>query len=644
MRRTSLLTVAAVAFGLAGVPATARAAGTDTTYALPILELRDSLVDAAHGHLFLSGGPANVVLVRDVDGAPVATIADQPNAAGMALSPDGTRVYVALPEAAAISAIDTTTLAEVSRYPTGTACPVDLATHASAVWFSYRSCSGVYPYVGGDIGHLEVGGEMPVVTLSKLPEGATGIAGSPATLAVNPEGTRLVAGVDGSWPATLYSLEIIDATLAYGVSREVGTELADFAMTPDGTKVVTASRTPYQHQRLLVSDLSLDRTFGNFTYPAAVAANATHVAAGTNADTTTDIRIATADGARVREYRLNRRLVPRGVVFGPDGGTLYAVTTSYPAGAYKMSLHVFYDPAKLPSSLTLAKPSTAKINTTYAVTGTLSTGAAGKTLHVTRSSAYGTVTLPDVVTGSGGAFSVPDKVAKRGTYTYTVSFDGDATYARTTRAQAVYVTGHVPSLTIATNATTYGFHATAAMTARLGTTSTSRVVRLSVTPYGYSAAVLRQQNVDSGGYVRATYTVTRRTVFTAYFAGDDLYEPRAVSVARGVYASLGTSVSGYYATSGSYRLYRRTVDPVIGSYVQPNRMNSCTSYEAQRYTSGAWRTVATNSCIALDRYSRAKAYFVGDPTVATPYRLRATFNGDASNLRVTGQWWYLKFT
>jgi hypothetical protein len=254
------------------------------------------------------------------------------------------------------------------------------------------------------------------------------------------------------------------------------------------------------------------------------------------------------------------------------------------------------------------------------------------------------VTLPDVVTGSGGAFSVPDKVAKRGTYTYTVSFDGDATYARTTRAQAVYVTGHVPSLTIATNATTYGFHATAAMTARLGTTSTSRVVRLSVTPYGYSAAVLRQQNVDSGGYVRATYTVTRRTVFTAYFAGDDLYEPRAVSVARGVYASLGTSVSGYYATSGSYRLYRRTVDPVIGSYVQPNRMNSCTSYEAQRYTSGAWRTVATNSCIALDRYSRAKAYFVGDPTVATPYRLRATFNGDASNLRVTGQWWYLKFT
>ena len=632
MRRTGLLAALALTCGLA-VAAPARAAEpvTDTATGLPMNDVRDVVVDEAHGHVYLTGGGTTGVVVRDLDGAHVAVVADQPNAQGMALSPDGTRLYVALAGANAISAIDTATLAEVARYPTGdNTCPLSLATHDSYVWFGYGCWQT-------DVGLLDLGGESPAVTLQKRPpDPATGTA----WMELGAGGTRMVVATPGGGTVSSYTID--GTTLTHAATRQVGTELGDLALTPDGTKVLTASRTPYQHQRFLAGDLSLERTYGNFTYPVSVAVTGTRVAAGTNADYTTDIRISGSEGGWVREYRLTRRLVPHGLVFSPDGSRLYALTSAY--GGSNLLLHVYYDPGKTASSITLTKPSTAKINSAYTVTGKLSSGAAGRTIHVSRSSAYGTVALPDVVTGTGGAFSFTDTVRKRGTYSYTATFYGDATHARTVRTLALPVTGLVPSLTIATNATTYGFHATATMTARLGPTSTSRVVRLSVQPHAYGVTVLRQQNVDSGGYVRASYTVTRRTVFTAYFAGDDLYEPRTVSVARGVHAGLTTSLAGYYATSGSYRLYRRSVDPVLDVYVQPRRFGSCTSYEAQRYSSGAWRTVATNSCIHLDSWSRAQAILVGTPTVGAPHRMRATFTGDASNLRTVGPWLYLKFT
>src|SRR4051812_21813845 len=78
-------------------------------------------VDAAHQHIFFSQGNGSTgILVTDLSGTPITTIADEPGATGLALSADGGTLYAALADGDVIAAIDTATLTESARYPTGT--------------------------------------------------------------------------------------------------------------------------------------------------------------------------------------------------------------------------------------------------------------------------------------------------------------------------------------------------------------------------------------------------------------------------------------------------------------------------------------------------------------------------------------------
>lgn len=123
MRLSALGASVALALGCVTAVATP-AAAADSTYYLSTGNVPEIVVDEAHGHVYIAGGRAGTVLVRDLEGNEVTTITGQRDASGLALSPDGSVLYVANAHADAISAIDTTTLTEVARYPTGTdTCP-----------------------------------------------------------------------------------------------------------------------------------------------------------------------------------------------------------------------------------------------------------------------------------------------------------------------------------------------------------------------------------------------------------------------------------------------------------------------------------------------------------------------------------------
>ncbi len=97
--------------------------------------------------------------------------------------------------------------------------------------------------------------------------------------------------------------------------------------------------------------------------------------------------------------------------------------------------------------ITMTKPLVATTHIAYTVSGSIGSGVgAGATIHVTRSSTYGSVALPDVTTTTGGAFSIPDTVTKGGTYTYTATYDGNTEFAGTSKALSFAVTGLTPSL------------------------------------------------------------------------------------------------------------------------------------------------------------------------------------------------------
>ncbi len=640
MRRTAFFAMLAAVLGGAVVTAPA-ASAADPVIALPMTTFADIAVDSAHGHVFLTGGGSAGLVVRDLNGGAVTVVGDQPGASGLALSADGSVLYVALGQGDAISAIDTTTLAETARYATGTStCPTSLAATGTAVWFGYGCPS---PASGGiGVGVLDLSGETPAVTLAK----ATGFSSYPSVALA---GTHLLAGETGVSQWELRSYPVDGATLGTVVTRRLDGYLDDLAATPDGADVVVASGFPYYHPRYRVADLADDGTYGtNNPYPIAAATTAGFVAAGLQASYDPDVNIYTDGGTLFRSYDFGsyELLQAGGLAFGADG-TVYAVSTNY----YDTAVHlrVLHDATKYATSMTLTKPATAKINTAFSLTGSLtaSNGSAipaGGVVHVSRSSTYGTATRPDVTTNASGGFTITDTVAKRGTYTYTVTYAGDATHASAAKTIAVYATGLVPSLTIATNAASYHYRQTATVTAHLGGTHTNRTVQLKVTPYGAAITGLKTGTVNSSGYLTASYAVTRRTTFSAVFAGDDIWEPRTVTRTVTAYASLAEQMRGYYTTSGAYRVYHTSADPLIGVTVAPNHGGQCLAFLVQQYYSSAWHNALSNSCIPLNSSSFTAAQISGTHSAGVIARVRATLPGDAYNLRTDGAWLYFRFT
>ena len=84
---------------------------------LPISSYYQMVVDAAHGHIFISQGSSSQdgILVTDLSGQVVTTITGQPGVVGIALSPDGSTLYAAV--STAVDAISTSTLTQTASYP-----------------------------------------------------------------------------------------------------------------------------------------------------------------------------------------------------------------------------------------------------------------------------------------------------------------------------------------------------------------------------------------------------------------------------------------------------------------------------------------------------------------------------------------------
>ena len=94
----------AVSLTMVGIAAPASA---DTTVALPWSSFSHVLADA-HGRVYVTGGTGtDGVWVRNADGSANSMIANEAGATGMALSGDGTTLYVALHDGNAVATIDT---------------------------------------------------------------------------------------------------------------------------------------------------------------------------------------------------------------------------------------------------------------------------------------------------------------------------------------------------------------------------------------------------------------------------------------------------------------------------------------------------------------------------------------------------------
>ncbi len=270
---------------------------------IPLSFLADMVVDAAHGHIFFSGGPgSDTIVVTDINGGNLRTIDNVgPGAWGMTLSTDGSKLYVAAGESHEISIVNTSTLEVEGAYWSATddggpTCPHYLATTPGQLWFSW-GCSFQW-----SIGRILLDtGQFDLFTVAY-----SDIAHpfcSPAeleTVASRPD--MLLAGERCSSGQTLRFRVAPGGPQQLDLFREAtgpegGGGITQMAITPDGSGVIAPAASPYYHQLLHTSDLSEAHQYPTSAYPNAVAiSDEGLVVAGSDA-IGTDVYVFQPDGS-----------------------------------------------------------------------------------------------------------------------------------------------------------------------------------------------------------------------------------------------------------------------------------------------------------------------------------------------------------
>ena len=520
------------------------------------------VVDQAHGHLFLAPGRTGSALtVTDLAGTQVGRSGPIAGPTGMALTPDGSSLWVAAASGDALVRVDTASLAVVQTVPlpAGT-CPGDVAVVGTRVVYGY-SCntyggSGAYgglgvvdAATGADLGRLTSGPSyMPVLAT------ASGGQVYAADASLSPTSLYLYS-LTGSVPGT--------APLQFVASRSnIGSNLQDFAPSPDGTKVVTANGSPYEHDVFSVDNLSSAGVFASGPYPNAVAwsGDGQVVAVGTYSPYDPDVRIYASGSAtlqRAVDFGSGTYLMPRGLAISVDGSQTWAVTGDVYGG--NLALRVLSPTAPAPSSLTLAaNPSAAYTGSTTSLAGLLTSGGAplaGVAVAVSRTAGGTTTQLPSVSTLTDGSFGISTVLpTTSGIVTYQASYAGDVGHASASATATVLAWSTAPTLTLKLSQPSQGSSSVSGLVtlAYAGTDSPTGVtVHLSRSVNG-STTVLAEVVTTPNGAANFSDTAPSGTsTYTASVDATSVHPAASATAIVGV-AGLPTVLSATASLNSAY--------------------------------------------------------------------------------------------
>ncbi|WP_225100223.1 Ig-like domain repeat protein [Streptomyces sp. CoH27] len=654
MRKRSLTAVTALAVLIGSAALAAPSAFADSSSVLPVKKTGDLVVDGAHQQVFISDPANGTIVVTDYTGKVLKELPSLPGVTGLELSADSGTLYAAVRDANQIAVIDTATDTPGTPFTVGDR-PVSVAVAGGRLWFGYGSTGN------GDIGSVDLVGEQHQVTLDQ----ARGWYGGPI-LDAAPGSTTLLAGEPGLSPSTVTSYDVSMGTPTRLASAEVGSNLRDLAVTPDGKDVITASGAPYKHPVFKTADMTPDGGYASATYPNAVAiAPDGTVAAGVDGWYNPDIFVYKPGGTTpLRTYDFPNtgstsgadELADSALAWAPDSSRLFAV--SYNSnGVY--SLRVFTSPAKAATALTVDAPATAARAKQLTVTGKVISSVplpTGTQLTVTRTdveSPKGKALTP-VAVRADGTFSFTDTPPAGGKVTYTVSYAGDADHAAASASDSVSVSRATTALTLNNNRTVYDYGKAVKFTAHLGTTYTNRTVEIWADPYGSDRPnkLVKSGRVDSHGNLSVTLNLWRDTTVTAKFAGDARYQPASARSIVGDRVSISTSVGNQYKSAyvwgQTYSYFHTNKNPLITTRMTyyPGRAQK---FEFQVYYQGTWYP-GDPAYFKLGSDGVSRVQITGDHSkdVGWRFRIRSSYidgsSGDIVNSTTNGPWKYFTFT
>lgn len=228
-----MFTGVAVATLFAGLLSVAPTAGPAQAANLSVGWVEDTVVDEAHSRVYVSGG---TLATADLTGTPTGTVAGISAAKQMALTPDGSQLVVA--NADGLAVVDTASATLVRTISTGpSSCPNAVAAAAGQIFFTYGDCDGGTPGLGAiDLSNDVI--TKNIATGTVVVKGTTGSTQSVVlkSVAATPNTLELLAGT---------TLAVLDATggatptVVVRVAHTLAGYPSSLAVSPDGGKVVT---------------------------------------------------------------------------------------------------------------------------------------------------------------------------------------------------------------------------------------------------------------------------------------------------------------------------------------------------------------------------------------------------------------------
>jgi len=643
---------------LGAVVLAADAVQADSSAQLPISSFHQMAVDAAHGQIFISSPAQDEILVTNLSGQEITTIAGQTGVTGIALSSDGSTLYAALSAGDAVTAISTTTLQQVASYPLAAGdSPQDVAVQSGEVWVSYNSGPG-----SAAIGEID-----PTNSSFQTPS-AMAIWDSAPALAADPSNSGILVAVEtGSTSSTNTS-----ALVSYNTANQVGLidqsslpsgceNVQDVAVLPGGSYFVLACASLQADGLYSTVNMNQQASYASSSNPTAVAIDSGgDVAVGGDAANNglapaPDVNVFQHGGsAPVNELAVNipasAALAPRGLAWSPDGSQLFAVVKTTSPTTYAME--IVDQPVVTRSTLTLTGPSSARVTHAISLTGNLglSTGSppAGTAIKVTRTQAGSTATATFTAsTATGGGYQLTDTPPAAGTYTYSAVYAGSTSIAPAQASQVVTVSKLPVALSLSSTPRHVTYNSTVHLTVHLGPTFTSRTVRIYVHDLSKkSTTLLRTATIGSSGALTINYKAPHTAIFTAKFAGDAHYAAKTVTHTVSVPARVSERLTGYFRKSGKYFLFHVSRFLFDHTTVSPNKRGQCVKFQSQEHIGGAWRRAGTTHCFRLSSASAFVQKFgltLADQNI--PYRIRVDFihkSSDPSNANSQSPWLYFK--
>lgn len=603
-----------------------------------------SQLAVADNREFVASPASTAIAVFDEDGRPFGSITGEPGVTGLVASPDGTRLYAALPLAHAIAVLDPVTLRQLHRYSTGSgSCPTSLTATPTEIW-SVDPClerlAAVDPASGtlgpayeADGGSLIVSSPTVADRLFLLEQGSPGVIDEYAT-----QGNAVVG-------------QIASATTPEGV--------VDAAISADGSELVTAIPGENTYQRYSTANLTALTGYPTLPaagrgYEVAVAVDGSRLAAGAELGTP-QVRLFEGDAAPATGFDFPQPrnspqpvLVARGLAFSADGTRLYAVTDAdvhyLPAVLHTYS--AIDPPSPQPTELVVSAPAAVPQGSAIRITGQLLDAGT-----VPVPAADITVDGAPYITDDNGRFSLNEVSHSTGAagdqQTITVSYAGDAWHQAAAPQSVVTAVEHLrTTLSVGRSAAYVGYDQPVTVTVHLGPTADGRTVAVHLDPYGEPGTLLRQADVDATGSLSVTARITGRTSFGVTFAGDSDYLPATAGTQVAAGSSLTETVSGCGSVSHGVRVCKHTAVPTITAHLKVRTpAGKCVHVTRQAYSSGHWSAGATTGCLrvnssgaATTRLSAASQRRIGR------YRFQATWAGDVINGKSASGWQYLTLT